>query len=295
MIQSYRDVCPSFVADELLRLSRLDRDWVEWVPLDGQSYSARSRHPTWLREVVTSGQDWFSMHSTSLWMLDGPKIFRPTARQCEAMEQIEVNLALGDYAQPYPALLVELPDDGRYAPFENVLCHRSEKMLVCVLKSEGWKNDITTTIAIDGRDIEVSLNSYDEDCVEHSVVANKVLRVAINSCLALVNYGNRKELLFKKQGESDRRLAQEKGERGEKARERLKLAIRLVSFAQDVHLHETESRDRVQSEGGDAGSGGQVCGQPIWHICRVQGVRNRLGRLLFLLDCGRLNTLSCES
>lgn len=41
----------------------------------------------------------------------GPKMFRPTFEQCEAMEQVEINLPIRDYAQPYPAMLIEFPTE----------------------------------------------------------------------------------------------------------------------------------------------------------------------------------------
>ena len=78
---------------------------------------------------------------------------------------------------------------------------------------------------------------------KNGAIAGRALRVAVNSCLALVNYGCHKEKLFPKQVENDRRLAQEKSERGEKARERLKLAVSVVCFNQEVVLHATEKHE----------------------------------------------------
>lgn len=46
---------------------------------------------------------------------DGPKLFKPSAAQCLAMERVDVRVPIADYRQPYPALIVELPDDYRHA------------------------------------------------------------------------------------------------------------------------------------------------------------------------------------
>ena len=43
----------------------------------------------------------------------GPKLFRPTAEQCRAMENTEANICFQDYRQPYPALIIEWPDEYR--------------------------------------------------------------------------------------------------------------------------------------------------------------------------------------
>lgn len=45
----------------------------------------------------------------------GPKLFRPTEEQFEAMQHVEINVPISDYRQPYPALLVEIPKEIRRA------------------------------------------------------------------------------------------------------------------------------------------------------------------------------------
>ena len=263
MIQNLDDLAPAVLRQELLRLGRLDPNWVKWTPLnDGkQSYAATSTAATWVKKLWKSGADAFSMWGLSVWLAEGPKVFRPTPAQCEAMENIEVKLTLEEYAQPYPALLVELPrqeqrrwidGDGviqtapgtNYGPFLSVLCFRSEHLVSCTLHSVNHENDITTTIAVDGRPMEISIQKYDEDVIGLASGAARALRVAINSCLALVNYGCHKGYLFPKQAENDQRLAGEQSERGRRARERLKLAIKQVSFDQEIVLHDTDHRQR---------------------------------------------------
>jgi hypothetical protein len=45
--------------------------------------------------------------------VDGPKVFQPTVEQCLAMEQVAPRVAIGEYAQPYPVMLIDLPDGYR--------------------------------------------------------------------------------------------------------------------------------------------------------------------------------------
>jgi hypothetical protein len=44
-------------------------------------------------------------------ILAGPKLFRPTARQSEPLEQVELSVRVADYRQPFPTCVVEFPDD----------------------------------------------------------------------------------------------------------------------------------------------------------------------------------------
>lgn len=242
MFQRVTDIFPRKLIDELIRLARLDRDWVEITPGDGPAFKARSRHETWLRPFVQRGADVAGMWATSIWLADGPKVFRPTLAQCQALENVEVRLNFEDYEQPYPALMVELPDSGDYKPFTDVICFQSENLLVFALRTPGNVDDIVTTIArYSNRGmIEESLRRYDEDCSGLQVVAARALRVAINSCLALVGHEIATGYLFPKEVENDRRLAGEKTERGERARGRLPLHVMLMAFQREVVLHKTE-------------------------------------------------------
>src|SRR5262245_43717192 len=43
----------------------------------------------------------------------GPKVFRPTPDECDALAEIELSLPLAEYAQPFPAFQVEYPHAWR--------------------------------------------------------------------------------------------------------------------------------------------------------------------------------------
>lgn len=219
-----------------------NRNWVLWDMLGGSEYRARCVEDTWLKRYFRSGSELFGTYALSIWLADGPKVFEPASDQCEAMENIEVNVHLSDYAQPYPATMIVLPR-GRYGTFHAVICHYERKMLTCMLFSDGHLNDVTTTIAIDGRPMEESIVTFDPSCDADGEVAAKVLRVAINSCLCLVNYGCDKRHLWKAAVEADRRLAGEQSERGERARERLRLSPQVLEFTQRVTLRAAPSVD----------------------------------------------------
>jgi hypothetical protein len=327
MIERATDVMPKFLIKELLRLARIDRDWCEYVNLPNARYKAHSKLPTFLRELWISGADAFSMWALSTWLIDGPKIFRPTVEQCEALEQVAVNVELTDYAQPYPAILIDLPPK-RYGCYTHVICHHSPpRLLTCLTNSDDNLHDVATTVAVDGRPIEVSLQKFDDDAFRATLLDNdivfdpegqtkvlaqrldkkagdvhavgqegptrlivrnvlthgkgkikpsetepgagsldvyihplhaaeaaicgKALRVAVNSCLALANFGCHAKYLFPKELVRDRsQMVREERERRHErpARDRVKLAPSLVSFVRDVKLHHTE---RISSEHGE--------------------------------------------
>jgi hypothetical protein len=249
-------LAPRIFIDELLRLGSLDPNWLVVTRLDDRRYQCNTLYQTWIKQLWKAGSDGFGMWALSTWLVNGPKVFRPSAEQCQALEQIEVRLPVDEYAQPYPALLIDLPKE-RYAPFTSVLCHFSQvygPVLTCSLFSEGNMNDIVTAVAAKDGDIERSLGTFDDDCASLAHVFLKALRVAVNACLALVNYGSQHAALFPHEERSDVKLAAEDSERGQRARERLKTSLQLVTFKQEVKLHKTEGG------GSDSeGTGGEKC------------------------------------
>jgi hypothetical protein len=242
VFQRVTDILPRKLVDELIRLVRINRNWVRVDMLEGSSFRPVILQDTWLKAAMNTGADVIGLWTTSIWLADGPKVFRPTIMQCQAMENIEVRLNFEDYEQPYPAMMIDLPEGGDYEPFTDVTCCKTENLIVFNLRSRGNINDITTTISrYAGRGvIEESFQRYDESCAELQKSAARVLRVAANSCLALVGHETATGYLFPQEVERDRKLAGELTERGERARGRLPLHVTLVAFHRDVVLHKTE-------------------------------------------------------
>jgi hypothetical protein len=60
-------------------------------------------------EVV--GTLWYNTLSKAL--AGGPKIFRPTPLQCEALQHAEARYAFKDYKQPFPVITLEIPEEYR--------------------------------------------------------------------------------------------------------------------------------------------------------------------------------------
>lgn len=243
------------LADALLRLATDYPRWMEWE--DGPhvgSYVARVARVVPLARYLpfhpVTGADVYSLYAASRWIVDGPKTFRPTLEQCQALEQVAVNIDLEDYTQPYPVLLVKLPPG--YEPFHAVMCHINDTgprpMLAFTLHSVGNQYDVTTTVGRSAAPIEDSLVRFDPDCGDIQGVAPLVLRVAANSCLALTHYGCHAQYLFPHDVERDKHLAKESTERGERARGRVRRAEMLVAFRQEIQLHATTTGSREPGE-----------------------------------------------
>jgi hypothetical protein len=242
VFQRVAEILPQFMIDELIQVAKVRRDWVHYIPLEDHSYKSRCVVHTWLEDCVMKGQDAFAMWAASLWLVDGPKIFRPTREQCFALEQIEVNLSFEDFSMPYPTLMVDLPKD-LYSPYECCLVHKDKDILTFCTTSRDHAHDIVTTIHHGTLNLEEPFRKYDEDCEDfESVATTRAIRVAANSCLALSNYGWHKKYLYPKDVQQDNWYAKSDDDRGKRARKRLETALELVTFSQEVKLHDISSR-----------------------------------------------------
>lgn len=251
---------PTTLITELTRLATIRRDWLRITHLPSNYFHCEPLLPTVLREFCRTGSDWMGVYAQSRWLIDGPKVFIPTADQAIALEQVEVNLTLDDYQQPYPAIFIQLPAH-QYTPFLGVLCCRVDPItLLCYLVSPGHDRDITTAISKRQTDhlIETSLNRFDPDCAADSDAARRALRVACNSCLALTNWPTALSPLYPKDEATDRYLAKygKSEEARRRAAQRVSLAVTRIAFTQQIVFHHTT---------GDAADGPATARQVTTH------------------------------
>jgi len=254
MVNRPSDLIPPPMVELLLALYRRDPDWVRLdADADGLGFTARTKFWTPFSQIIRDGRDYASVLALSHWIGQGPKIFRPTVEQCEALEEIEVSVPWSDYAQPYPAVLVDLPPE-RYGPVSSMLVyHRPDAGFVTFYGRKGTADaDLVTTQPLSRPGpIEDLLQSFDDDCQDIKASAVRANRVAVNSCLALVNYGHQARVLFPKDLENDRHLARERTPRGERARDRVQTAPTLITLDHDIVLRDTRYRRPAASTPGD--------------------------------------------
>jgi hypothetical protein len=266
------DLAPRFLVDALIAATKYDKDWLTWeyasaeesleilgkpLPHDRRGYKLGFKPgvrlgPVWQILGKPAASDLIGFKALGAWAAGGPKTFVPTAEQCEALENVDVNLTLDDYAQPFPTLFVKLPKE-RYYPFVGALAHLDEtggpaRMLSLSLFTHDNKDDVVTTVSSGPNPIEDSLRRFDRDCGNVQHVAPRVQRVAANCCLVLAGDPSLKvNWMYPHERASDERLALEETERGLKARTRLNTSPMLVSFSQQVTLRRTEGPAAVDA------------------------------------------------
>jgi hypothetical protein len=268
------DHLPRLFIDDLVALERDHPDWFTWKFGDKDStYVCKLKEDTMsapLRRMVAmsvSGVDVFTFKAVAAWVAQGPKTFKPTPDICKTFENIDVNITLADYVQPYTAVGVALPK-GMYEPYSSAICYWEGAgsahatgpgpCIMVVLFSPDHQNDITTAIGgFHGHvPIEASLRRFDDDVMAVADVSTRALRVVINSCLALAHFGHTTSPMFPHDLARDHKLAREQSPRGDRARDRLTRVETLVAFRQEVVLTAGHSR---------TGERGASCGDSVPH------------------------------
>jgi hypothetical protein len=108
-----------------------------------------------VRHLVRSVLDERDGTGAALWAAliemvgDGPKLYRPRQRECEALAQVAPRVPVSEYRQPFPTYVVELPllyQENKVTPGSHhilgevvqhpvavLVCHRVEVQLLCVI------------------------------------------------------------------------------------------------------------------------------------------------------------------
>lgn len=130
----FSNVIPRDCHPALRWLGKLD-PWLDYQRLDGKrtaltvdwskiraapGYDAHARY---LERVLGSGPQLTRQDPLVLAWIDalaaclatGPKMFIPTAEQFDSMQHVELRVPISDYRQPYPALVVQIPEESRRA------------------------------------------------------------------------------------------------------------------------------------------------------------------------------------
>lgn len=232
------EIVPPVFYPELQRLHAVNPEWLEVQDLEPGNqkgrYKARPTIDTILRRYCTNAADLFTFQSYSRYIGDGPKVFIPTAEQAEALQQVEVKLTVAEFRSPYPCIFVAVKDD--YFRGSLVYCRPGELINCVLIPKNPDTPGITTTIRQTTDPIECSILAYDEDCKDQAMIAHRIDRIALNSCLMLTMHPTYTKYLNPAEVADDTRLAKRPGEAGEKAKARLSLALVKVSFTQDIKI-----------------------------------------------------------
>lgn len=204
---------------------------------------------------------------------NGPKMFRPTVEQCEAMEQVEINLPIEDYSQAYPVVLVEFPD-AYLKKLGERLGHRVSRYLMLrwydrekavfagstSLTKEKFRADELAYFfqhRPEFPSVEAAIQTNVNLSKSDSVTAKLLTRVGMNLMLMLSHFGHRSE------ASNPSHL--------ERTRRRLKRGAKLDANAIEAatHVHWLLPTQEIVVRGpsapaDDAGDGSHASPQPHW-------------------------------
>lgn len=208
------------------------------------------------------------LYCASKALAQGPKLLRPSYRDCVAFENKDLAVAFDDYQQPYPTVLVEFPESYRQELTERfgvnccrgIICHHEKPAghIVCITDAISKRPQIIDimTARPEYHSIEQALNVRSDEGkdIEQGIVLQ---RVALNLCRMLTIAGcrvvgpaDRKQLATIKKG-------LRRSNRGTNSRLRLaKQAIpTVITFDQSIEydLFEAKvSKPRGESESTEA-------------------------------------------
>jgi hypothetical protein len=262
------------------------RPWVNGdelrVDLDSAQLSPATKN--WLRPPSTLKYRTLIHH----WLIadaiaKGPKVFRPSLMECLALEQFEARLSVADYVQPYPVMLLDLPEayqERRVCPPFATSPLSSWGAPTCVLIGTPppvgkaiWLSFIfssgsTFQLAMIPTDETIEagiLREFGEDSyvpadpitLSREQILASLVRVAVSAMLGMVNYG------CSAQGPANPshyqrlehylQLARKKQRGISEAERNLRLAMQLYGLPQDIKLYRTARSKPRTTANGDSG------------------------------------------
>lgn len=216
-----------------------------------------------------------SIHTEAVWMWTlgrlmhtGVKMFRPTVRQCEAMCEVEINMPLSEYAQPYPVIVYEYPEDfckemaaklgcNRFPSF-TVCSHDHEQNFVQVASMFAQGDTVTTLIPYrEGQTVEEVLTSVDPRLPPGDPefkLGELLQRIALNFSLMMTHH---KVVDEPQSRENTRRWRELQKSKDPDKREKGRLLglqdIRVIRFEQNIKFYDEETERKARPQGEPTG------------------------------------------
>jgi hypothetical protein len=141
----------------------------------------------------------------------GPKLFRPTEAQCLIGRETDLNLTFEDYAQPYPFMILELPENyaeskvienprealewsgcDKLAPLTNrrkpgVVIVHYDPVVKIIITCVNWEDMATNVYYYVFDDMGEDMSKFIEE--GNNETEREIRRVALNYCLLVDEYG----------------------------------------------------------------------------------------------------------
>lgn len=259
-----------------------------WVPGDLADRLLKIGHPGQIALWAAFGKA----------VVQGPKIFRPTAEQCEPLEQVDLTLDADDYHLPFPTCIVEFPADYSKNRIVHSSSSNNQPGLLIVTQQDGLiytclylpnttgsvdKHKIFT-IVIGSDTLEECLSAAAEEVPSTSAVL-PAFRAALNYLLLSATSGMRavpqprsdKEKHLREQLKRAKHNGRE--DLVEKLKQRLAKLPTIYELAQHVCLYRRDTTPSETHEGD--GTPRRPCWvRGHWHtVC--YGPRHSLRKLMF--------------
>lgn len=232
-----------------------------------------------LMRLIERPADIIETYSYGKLISEGAKVFRPTQEQLEMLEQVQINIPIADYVQPYPTLAVEFPE-GYFAK-KRVHCPQAGQWFygrqIRASHEPGYvivRHDgpyvFATAVFTSGLSIKTSLHAGRGETIDEIIeaftdgddfrnsmnttkdewkVTKSCVRSALNYCLLLDEVGCRQVSTPAVQRHPDGR----KLNRAERRERQFNPQAVLWELAQDVKLYRTV--DRHDELPGEVGGG----------------------------------------
>lgn len=267
---------------QALRITRNDADRGEGTPFRVYFYPERvSSHQEAYYMVLgampAASTNWLNnfvaLYCVTQMVGQGVKVYRPTTGECEAMDHVDPRVPCGDYEQPFPTYVIDMPEDYRHKrvitaedyrrvpvscyPVACILTHlRQEKILLALVvtrNGSSWtrtvpldeKSDLTAGIAFNKQTGTMTVNA------DEARVSDMILRAAVNSSLLLTQYGCKK-IGPANEAHYARLLERSKKQNQHTERNRLELRAHPIVYGMEQHVR-IYDEERVASGRGEGG------------------------------------------
>jgi hypothetical protein len=276
-----RPTLPCYLAVARHNLLQLSKDSFEFHPNAAAPPLALEMVATVFSLGASACTESYVMSRT---LAEGPKVFTfADALTCEALENFDLNVPTADYLQPFPSVVIQLPEDytrKRVVPFEagthapDFLVVRHEPEAGCLLVTAHLTSHqvLTRLLKLDPAwTLEEMLANgarlwSAKDTLgmttEESALGSAVTKLALNVCLMATAYGVRclgpANPSHYERLKKYALLARKRGREPQaKAEMEVRLMPMLYAFAQEVTLYQHETGQAHPAENGAGG----------WTVC----------------------------
>jgi len=209
---------------------------------------------------------------------EGPKVFAFDALTCEALENFDLSVPTADYLQPFPTVVIELPenytkkrvvpfDAGNHAPDFVIVRHEPKAGCVMVTMHMNSGQVLTRLLKLDPAWTLEEMWAKGartwgaEDTLgmtpEETVLGSALSKLALNVCLMATAYGVRclgpANPSHHERLKRYAKLARKRGSEVEKADLEVRLVPMRYAFAQDVTLYHHEPSEVGSPSDGNGG------------------------------------------